>query len=271
MLKGVGQTVVYPAISTVLSGIVMAAIGFLGLFNHAEERVKDASIKYIHVDMNRDVITETVKRISPSTNIESIDFRRLISDNFGYANINVEIYQIRNFGEYEIRSLKAHLSPFYIAYMLQGDVTKIVVAKDSEYDFVLPPRTSASLIVVAKSVVRDMDRFTINGKEVPVTISYGRYQSYGMRTDQEFISENYIMFGVFGLIGFATVFVAFVSIFTSVLTRGNMQYNVKSTADAAIAKSVAVINFIRRDDKPRFEKIILESEKIYKHWSAADQ
>ncbi|MDZ5696687.1 hypothetical protein [Chelativorans sp. M5D2P16] len=266
------QTVIYPALSAILSGLVLSAIAFYLFTNRPVDLTQGMSIKHFGTEVNALAIKDIVKTFAPEIDFDDIESSKLFYEKFGYSNdVNISIYNIDNQSDKVIPSFKIALGRFHRAYLTNDQSFDVLRSGRNEIDQRILPRSSLVLLVFSiYTPIFPQERFLINGKEVPVLSLSGRFGGSFLSDNYSFIEAYAITIAIIFTIGLGAIFILLMAAALFIFTINNPEYLVKTADNWLLVRSLTIINLIRYENTDRFAAIVRKSEKLFAKWNRSD-
>lgn len=257
------STFLYPTLSGIIISIFSVLITFQ-LTTTENSNNRNVRVFYYYNHMSRYVTQDIISNFN--SNIDFSDYKNISKYNsiFGYSENKMSTYIIRNYGNHEIKELKIALSSFVKAYIISKDSEEKISTESKEITKNILPGSSIKLIVISNDHTSiPGEKFLINGEalgiEIDSTFYLGNINIDMLKT----VNDGILYFIGIVIIGAFSTILMLVFIVISIVCFMNPRLWIHFYDNDTIARSIAILNIIRRENPNKYDQIEALAKKNY--------
>lgn len=265
------NAVIYPAISAIISGFVLALLGYYLFTTHPNNPIEHLRVERSHSEISSEVLRKLINDVSKkfgSGPAEPLLLDPAIA--FG-EQVSLEIYDIHNEGDESLAGISLTLDEFIFGYIQDSDGLKYLDNQTRRSSINLLPSDRAKILLI-KPFYSYMpeEKFLISGRSVPIADVENDF-SFSLILEKLNDAGFSVFMAVFiiGITGVGTLFIALTAAILSLFGVMKKPATLAYFSDnETVARNLALVTFFKNEDPEKFQLIIAKAEKIYAKWEA---
>ncbi|MEQ8832401.1 MAG: hypothetical protein RLW87_21510 [Alphaproteobacteria bacterium] len=274
-MQNAKQQILYPALSAIITSAVIGA-GAL-IFSAQKENIDEIYIEYNSINIEHYISNDIFLSYNLSEKYNNHDMKT--EDYIPYPRTRtLTAFKISNESNAIAENLYINFNDYLYAYITNNEdkfIQKIETNQGKTIEIDILPRKYINLYVVYRnnlSILGPDERFIFQGKEIVPKEINQITNGYSLFDDlYNDISEYSEIVLTLSLLGFVLLFSMIMLLTLHLLTRNNPELFAKDASDQYLARSLALINYIKTNNPNRFHVIVKLAEKFHHTWNNPEQ
>lgn len=261
------NTFIYPTLSAVIVGLILAAASVYIFSPKQISPVDDIAVEYRKFEVPEYIFQAGLVAAAKDAGLEQKIAERVASSVRVPTSVGLVNFRISNGSTRLVERMTVSLGDFTAGVMADGrSYTPIPQGKESIELKILPENSYEISLLVGFASTFPPQRFLVNGEAVP--IQHMEMPSYEKPVLPQMLTYAPITVLVLSTIGAFTVILGSLGALERIYLRDRPHLLAGKEDTGRIARSLALMNWIRDENPARYEKILRHAEQVHARWQA---